>query len=127
MSAFGLREHRLIERRNVIPPITHPMGQHWRQPSLAGVLIDDTHALMDQATFAALAEYSGTTPTGVYEGKAWKRQDGVFDHLYRQHMNPAAGWQKPRDPKDCPWMLCWYGPSDEPNSCSVNARTILFV
>jgi len=55
-----------------IPPITDPLGRHWHQPDLSGVLIDAEVAMMSRQTFSALAEYSTTTPTGVYEGKAWK-------------------------------------------------------
>lgn len=55
--------------KNTIPPITDPMGRHWRQPSVASIALDDTHALMDDATFQALPEYSATRPSGVYPGK----------------------------------------------------------
>ena len=51
--------------------MTDPMGRHWRQPPRERILIDDTHALMDLATFEQLSEYSCTIPTGVYPGKMW--------------------------------------------------------
>lgn len=92
--------------------MTHPSGKYWDQPAREAILLDDTHAIMTRASFAALLEYSGTIPTGCYEGKMWRRHDGIF-----------AG----RDPAKCPWLLCWYGPSEKPDHCSVNAREILLV
>lgn len=100
-------------RSNDIPPMTHPHGAHWEQPATSAILIDDTHALMSQATFKALPEYSGTNPTGVYEGKMWKRLNGLFD--------PNC------QPEDRRWMLCWYGLSDDPKMVSNNSRRILLV
>jgi hypothetical protein len=55
-----------------IPPITHPLGQHWRQPDLSDVTMDDTHVLLTRRQFDALADYSTSTPSGVYAGKCWK-------------------------------------------------------
>jgi hypothetical protein len=55
-----------------IPPITDPLGRYWEQPDTSKILIDDEVALMDQRTHDDLAEYSASTPTGVYPGKAWK-------------------------------------------------------
>jgi hypothetical protein len=100
---------------NTIPPITHPLGKSWQQPSPQDILIDDTHALMSQETFKALAEYSCSTPTGVYEGKMWKRRDGAFDKEF------LAGGGKPI------WLLCWFSLSETPNMCSTNSRKIIIV
>lgn len=36
------------------------------------MLLDETHAVMDRATFDALMEYSASIPTGVFRGKVWK-------------------------------------------------------
>ena len=79
------------------------MGRHWDQPDRSKVLVDDTHAVVTAATFRALAEYSRTMPTGVYEGKMWKAKT-------------AAGW-----------MLRWYGPCDDPALVSNNQRILLVV
>lgn len=69
---------------------------------------------MNLATFKELLEYSGTVPTGVYDGKMWRRNDGAFD---RQFM---ASGGKPT------WMLCWYGPSSKgSNFYTTNYRTII--
>ena len=56
----------------MIPAMTHPLGQFWRQPPRERILVDDTHALMSTEDFAALADYTGSQPTGAYEGKMWK-------------------------------------------------------
>jgi hypothetical protein len=98
-----------------IPVITHPLGRSWRQPSLDHILVDDTHAVMSRCTFEELHEYSGTMPTGVYEGKMWRRHNGIYDRAFL-----AAGG-KPN------WTLCWYGPSDKPDMCSINVRDILII
>lgn len=97
----------------VIPPITDPMGKYWNQPSRDQIEVDDTHALMSQQTFKQLPEYSTTFPTGVYDGKMWRRHDGVCDPN--------------RDPSNCKWLLCWYGPSDKPDRCSIEFREVLIV
>ncbi len=93
---------------NEIPPIVDPMGKHWRQPRAEDILIDATHALMTTKTLAELGEYSTSFPSGVYDGKMWKRNEGVFI-------------------KGGSLLLCWYGPSDEPGSCLVNSRKIITV
>lgn len=56
---------------NEIPPMTHPLSRHWRQPSTSAILIDDVNAVMDVDTLGALPEYSCSLPTGAYEGKMW--------------------------------------------------------
>lgn len=102
---------------HTIPPITEPMGKYWKQPSLSDVLIDDTHALMDEKRFMELAEYSASNPTGCYPGKAWRRHDGAFDEKFiRSGGKPI-------------WKLCWFGFSKngDPKLCSNNYRTVLFI
>lgn len=96
-----------------IPPITDPMGKSWSQPNRREILIDDMHAVMSLRAFKTLHEYSGTFPTGVYEGKMWKRHNGIFD---REFLRRGG---KPE------WCLCWYGKSDKPGHVSNNLRVIL--
>jgi len=98
-----------------IPPMTHELSRHWEQPRTAEIEIDDTHALMTRRTFENLAEYSATNPSGVYEGKMWRREDGAFDYKF------LARGGKPV------WLLCWYGLSDKPGMVSNNSRKILVV
>lgn len=99
--------------KNEIPPMAHAYGRYWEQPSIENILIDDTHALMSAVDFQKLHEYSGTNPSGVYEGKMWKRHDGKFDHRCK--------------PEDWKWLLCWFGFSDVPNMVSNNHRIILLM
>lgn len=89
----------------MIPPITDPMGRHWDQPSRDDILVDDTHAVMTVKTFTALLEYSTSMPSGVYDGKMWRRHDRC----------------------DCLDLLMWYGPSEKLGSCLINSREILLV
>lgn len=88
-----------------IPPMTHPLGRYWDQPSREEILIDEKHALMQIDTFSKLHEYSSSIPSGVYEGKMWR------------------AW----DPKLRMWVLRWFGESEKPGYVSNNQRTILFV
>jgi hypothetical protein len=91
-----------IEKLEALEPIlriTHPDGRYWKQPDRSKIVVDDTHALMSRPTFDALLEYSGSQPTGAYEGKMWKRNNGACDWEF------LAQGGKPE------WWLCWYGPS----------------
>lgn len=99
-------------RENEIPLMTDPMGNHWDQPDVVAIEVDDTHALMSRQTFEKLPEYSCTFPSGVYPGKMWRRHDGVHDPRCK--------------PSDRRWLLCWYGFSDMGEGyCSTNSREIL--
>lgn len=104
-----------MNRNFEIPPITDPLGRNWQQPDRSEILIDDTHALMSRQTFQTLKEYSATFPTGVYEGKMWKRHDGALDHGF------LARGGKPV------WLLVWFGLSDNPDTVSNNFREILIL
>lgn len=96
-----------------IPAMTHRDGRYWQQPSRNAIEVDEKYALMSQRAFDALSNYSASTPTGVYEGKMWKRLDGAHDRAC---------------PVECRrWLLCWYGPSRHSDRCSVNYREILIV
>lgn len=97
-----------------IPPMTHPLGRHWSQPSLDEILIDDEYAVMTEATLKKLAEYSCSTPSGVYPGKMWR-----IDYQSCHPELVKAG-------KHRHW-LCWfdYGPDE---SCCLNRyRRVLLV
>lgn len=92
----------LHQDENIIPPMTDPMGKHWRQPNPANFAIDSTHALMTQDEFDSLGEYSTSTPSGVYPGKCWKSE--------------LAGV----------WYLRWYGLDDgDPRGLPTPWREIL--
>lgn len=95
-----------------IPSITHPMGRNWRQPDANKITFRNGNAWMDLKTFKDIPNYSGTTPTGVYVGKTWRRHDGVYDH----RMNAP----KPQ------WLLCWYDehPSGDLDVCTIIYRPI---
>lgn len=98
---------------NEIPPITDEMGQFWRQPDRSKIVLDDTHAMMERATFDGLSEYSCTWPSGVYEGKMWKRCDGKFDQRFLGNGGTPI------------WLLMWFGQSPEPGMVSVHKREII--
>ncbi len=91
---------------NVIPPIVDEMGRNWDQPRVDDIALDDRYALMSKYSFNQLAEYSWSTPTGVYPGKMWKAYD------------PNCG----------EWYLCWFGIVPENlKVCSNNSRAIIVV
>lgn len=85
---------------NSIPPMIHPLGKHWKQPSVKDIELDDKHALMSQTLFNQLKDYSHSLPGGVYEGKIWRCRysDG--------------------------WLLRWWSNVDE-KKCKCNQRIIL--
>lgn len=83
-----------------LPTMTHPLSAHWHQPNADQMAVYDDIAIMDRSALNSLSEYSLSIPSGVYEGKMWKR--------------------KSRDG----WQLCWYGPSDKPDEVSINNRPI---
>lgn len=87
----------------IIPPITDSLGRGWKQPHRRFIELDDTHALMSEQTFKALKEYSITMPTGVYNGKMWKRF--------------ANG----------EWYLVWFAPDKDPSKARIEKRKILIV
>lgn len=93
----------LVMRRtpsHPIPPITDPMGQYWEQPNRFDIEIDDTHALMSQATCDALKNYAHSQPTGVYPGKMWK-----------WHCKGGTSWCSCQPGQ--PACLHWFGPEFE--------------
>ena len=94
-----------------LPQMTHPLSRHWNQPPADQMAVYDDIAIMDQSALGLLPEYSTSIPTGVYEGKMWKSRQG--------HGTPGgpAG----------PWYLCWYGPSEDPDKCSINSRPIRLI
>lgn len=94
--------------KNVVPPITEPMGRYWEQPPTRDILIDDTHAVMSRKTLESLHEYSCSTPSGVYEGKMWRRRAE-----YRESCDE--------------WFLCWFGYSAKEGYVSNNCRKIILV
>lgn len=90
-----------------IPLITDPLGRSWDQPDISEIELDDTHALMSERTRNKLSEYSMTIPTGVYEGKMWKRRTPPDTN------EPGI------------WDLMWFGPSEKEGCCDINVREIL--
>jgi len=87
----------------VIPAMTDPLGRSWEQPPASEILVDESHAVMTNTTLLRLHAYDHSIPTGVYTGKMWRRRE-------------ASGH-----------LLCWYGPSEKPNECSINYRPVLLV
>lgn len=86
---------------NEIPEMTHPYGKHWQQPrDIREAPMDKTHVLLDRRQFKGLHDYSATIPSGVYDGKCWRRRE-------RRE-----------------WFLCWYSPSSDPKQCAINMRRI---
>lgn len=120
--SFSLRNPERLGAGATIPPMLHEMGRHWRQPDRSRITIDATHALMSQADFEALADYTTSQPSGVYEGKMWKSQawkwegDEVsIDRGYARRVMLGK------------WYLRWFGPSDKPGYCSNNVREIIIL
>lgn len=93
----------MLSAEKIIPNITVTLGRYWKQPDRKEIQIGETIATMSLKTFQALARYDGSIPTGVYCGKMWARCHG----------NEV--------------LLCWFGPSEEPDTCSINTRKIVLI
>lgn len=66
--------------------------------------------VMDERAFYELSDYSCSMPSGVYDGKMWRRCQGAHTSL------PKEQWH---------WFLCWFGPSDRPGMCSTNVLPLV--
>jgi len=69
-------------KEQAIPKITHPLGKAWEQAENVKILFNT--AWVTQVDFDNLLTYQHSQPSGVYEGKMWKRKE------------------------DDRWILCWY-------------------
>lgn len=65
---------KVVLDENVIPPMTHPWGIAWKQPDRNNLVLDDKYAVMYRRDFETLQDYTGSEPTGKYNGKMWKAQ-----------------------------------------------------
>lgn len=87
----------------MIPEMTDPLGEHWRQPDdIRSAPMDATNVILSERQLSQLAEYSASYPSGVYPGKCWKREDRLG------------------------LMLVWYGDEDD-GQCPIHWRSILIV
>lgn len=84
---------------NIIPEMVDSRGSYWDQPKTDDIELSDTVAYMTKSTFDALKNYESSYPTGVYEGKMWRR--GSY--------------------------LCWYHGSRDPLKCDIGYRAIQIV
>lgn len=105
-----------------IPPMVHPSGKYWDQPDRSRIVLDTRCAMMDRATFLALAEYTTTVPSGVYEGKMWKAQKWVWGGT---PLEIGRGYAKRKMLDE--WWLRWYGPSARPGYVLTHSREIIIV
>ena len=80
-----------------VPPVTDPLGKYWPQPDPNNFAFDDANVLMTRKDFDRLLHYQTSNPSGVYEGKIWRRG---------------------------PWLV-WYGPSEYPDKCRTYFRKII--
>lgn len=83
----------------IIPTITHELGAGWRQPDRKKIFIGDKFAFMTEKTLKELYNYSGSIPTGVYEGKMW-RSESVIKKLNKT-INYLRWWTVSEDPNKC--------------------------
>jgi hypothetical protein len=87
----------------LIPRATDPMAKYFDMPNRDEIVIDQTHAVMTEKTFDCLKNYSLSNPSGVYQGKMWKRKrsDG--------------------------WFICWFTDSEQDGFCDTNTREIIIL
>jgi hypothetical protein len=86
-------------RTHIIPPMVHPLGKQWNQPKLEDINMSGDFAVMSKKSFDELHNYTGSMPSGVYEGKMWRTEttDG--------------------------WYLCWYVDIPD-NKCETKVKKI---
>lgn len=86
---------------NNIPAMPAEWAPYWRGPDRSEIVFQGPDAVMTHKAFDMLLDYTGTMPTGVYDGKMWKtRLEGS-------------------------WYLRWYStPRNNPNKCIINTRPI---
>ena len=94
----------MLITNNVIPPMTDSLGAYWTQPERERILLDETHCLMDKESFGLLSDYSRSTPSGVYDGKMWKRQFALDQ-----------------------WELVWFAESEIKDTFDIDSRIILIL
>lgn len=88
----------------LIPPITDERGKDWDQPKTSEIkFTSDGYAVLSIESKAKLAEYSTTTPSGVYAGKMWLRKE--YDKEY----------------------LCWFQGTKDPEKFDIKYRPILLL
>jgi len=90
---------------NKIPEMVHPLSKYWKQPDRLDVDINNEYATMNRTAFNKLHDYTRSEPSGVYEGKMWKKK-----------INPGGKW-----------FLFWYDESNDPGYCSVKCKEILII
>lgn len=106
----------VVINKNIIPQMTDPRSKYWEQPKTESILVDDKFACMTLKTLHELHEYNCTMPTGVYDGKMWRRE---------VHSKPYGQWSKEQGDEFLYHVLCWCGPHEDPTQASINTRVIL--
>lgn len=98
----------IMNKDNIIPPMTHPYGMCWQQPPTYLILIDDTHAVMSRLDFEILMDYTCSRPSALYNGKMWKAQ----------YENEGA----------LKWFLCYcFNENEKTNEIDIAYREILII
>jgi hypothetical protein len=93
-----------------IPEMTHPLGKHWEQPDKSEIKFSFGVAWVSEATFKKLASYDVTFPSGVYEGKMWRRKYSV--------RSGVGGFIDKH-------LLMWYDKSDKEGHCDVKCIDLM--
>lgn len=93
---------------HIIPEMIDPLGRYWEQPKRENIKVVDVFAFMEEKDFKKLASYDTTMPTGVYDGKMFKRQQ----------RDEEGNWLNK-------WTLVWFSKHEDPDQCTVNYRTIV--
>jgi hypothetical protein len=86
-----------------IPEMTNPLGKYWEQPDRNEIKFSFGRAWVSKKVFNSLKQYDVTNPSGVYEGKIWRRKIHVRDG-------------KRLIPRD---LLCWYVDSKKEGFCDI--------
>ena len=102
--------------------MTHELSRGWDQPDRQAILIDETYAVMRRRDFNALADYSHSRPSAVYEGKMWKSQEFETRQITEGDRKGML-YQFPTGN----WLIRWWSAAADPNMCKLNTRVILII
>lgn len=87
------------------------------------VTTDDNKAIMGPHTFAKLADYSCTLPSGVYTGKRWRRREPYVEQRDGSNVWFMGEYAEHADPEQAAiiWREIWISREDGSMERATNA------
>ncbi|PCJ51527.1 MAG: hypothetical protein COA79_25900 [Planctomycetota bacterium] len=105
-----------------IPPLRSVVSRKWDQPDRSEIKLAYSHAYMTQQSFDKLADYSVSIPSGVCQGKIWKKNIGAWS-MHRKS-SPLNDRDLAKIDSVPFWILCWYGRPSKTGTHLIESRII---